>query len=231
MAKKIEMIGKKFDRLEVIEEAGRNHRMEVLWLCVCDCGNEVVINGVNLRSGNSKSCGCRRKEAASKSFTKHGRSSTRLYQIWNQVVQRCTNPKSEKYEYYGGRGIKLCDRWLDVDLFFVDMEEVYDKHVDIYGEKDTTIDRIDPNGDYEPNNCRWTTRSQQSRNTRVRPTSLTGVHGVYWNDLRNKWEASISVGKRKKYLGIFDDVEEAIAVRKQAEIELDYFSEERAETP
>lgn len=223
MTKRVEMIGKTFGRLVVTEEAGRSKKMEVLWRCVCECGNEIVAGGVNLRRGNTKSCGCLRNDTASAMFSKHRKSGTRLYGIWNNMIHRCYNPKASSFKFYGGRGIRVCERWEIVDNFYNDMEEEYVNHVRLYGEEDTTLDRIDVNGDYEPSNCRWATRCQQSRNQRTHSTNKSGVTGVSWSDRHEKWLARITLNNKTKYLGLFTDFDAAVDARKQSEVEFGFY--------
>lgn len=139
----------------------------------------------------------------------HGMHKTTEYTIWVSMVQRCTNPKDDNYPYYGGRGIKVCDRWRNsFNSFYEDMGD---------RPSNLTLDRINTNGDYEPSNCRWASRSTQSLNTRVRRNNKTGVKGVWQTKRSNKYEASIRAGGKKTVLGYYSNIEDAIAVRFMAE--------------
>lgn len=155
----IDLIGQKFGRLTVIEECGRDKFRQVMWKCKCECGNEVIVRGYALRSGNTQSCGCFQKENASKEKIKHGLHRTRLYNIWCGMKERCSIPSSCCYKYYGGRGITVCSEWNDFSAF---MEWALS-----HGYTDNlTIDRKDTNGNYCPENCRWITLKEQQSNKR-----------------------------------------------------------------
>lgn len=153
MPRKLDLIGQRFGKLVVIAKSGDKDRFgAIFWYCLCDCGGESVVRAANLRSGGTISCGCAQIEATKT----HGMTKTGTFKSWESMKQRCLNPKAQSYESYGGRGIKICDRWVNsFSNFFEDMGERPDG---------TTLERKEVNGNYEPSNCRWATRSEQQRN-------------------------------------------------------------------
>ena len=160
MQEYVDLIGQKFNRLLVIKRTVNKYNHKAL-LCKCDCGNYTIVTIQNLKSNNTKSCGCLKKEV--KSTLKHGMKGTRLYNIWQGMKQRCSNKNTIKYKNYGGRGIKVCDEWKNDFLSFYNwaIQNGYDE---TKNRKEQTLDRIDVNGNYEPNNCRWVTHSINCRN-------------------------------------------------------------------
>ena len=159
-----DLTGMRFGRLSVIERTNDHFypsgRHDVCYACLCDCGNTVNVLGIHLRSGHTVSCGCYRVETSRETFTKHGKTNTRLYTIWKNVHARCLNANHDDYKNYGDRGITICDEWLH-------NFERFEEWSLCHGYNDSlSLDRIDVNGNYAPDNCRWVTQKTQCNNTR-----------------------------------------------------------------
>ena len=162
----IDLSGRKIGRLHVDKRIGRGSHHETFYKCTCECGNIVYVNAASLRSGSTKSCGCLARELNKTRIhintnKKHGYAGTKLYKVWKNMRNRCHNPKYAYYHQYGGRGIKICDEWDNPDTGSTNfihwaLESGY--------EEGLTLDRIDNDGNYCPENCRWVSMKHQDNN-------------------------------------------------------------------
>lgn len=165
----IDLTGQKFGRLTVISlysRATKKPPQQTKWLCKCDCGNEKIASREGLIKGKTNSCGCLRKEITAKRRRIHSKTRTRLYKVWISMKARCNNPNNKRYSSYGGRGITICDEWLHDFQAFYDWATAngYDETAN-FGQ--CTIDRIDNDKGYSPDNCRWVTMAEQNKNKRA----------------------------------------------------------------
>ena len=160
----IDLTGERFGRLVVIERA-ENRRGKTRWLCKCDCGKIKVIEGDTLKRGTTKSCGCLLSESTRNRMKKYDRPTHRLCVIICAVISRCYDNNNPAYQYYGGRGIQVCEEWMNNKSAFYEWayENGYDENAPT---GKCTLDRIDVNGNYEPSNCRFVSMREQTRNTR-----------------------------------------------------------------
>lgn len=194
MGQFVDLTGKRFHRLIVAQRVPRPHSNRtkgVYWLCRCDCGGSTVTTTNCLKSGNTRSCGCYKREhaaaAAKRANTKHGHSKKHpLWMTWIGIRSRCHNPRATGYKHWGGRGITICDRWRDFTTFIADVGE--------RPSPDHSLDRIDKDGHYEPGNVRWATHEEQANNRRdnlmvhYRGTEMT---------LRRAWRAAGCIVSRE----------------------------------
>jgi len=172
MGKYIDITGKKFGRLTAVrffckDKNGNNPK----WLCECDCGKEKPIAKSKILSGWTKSCGCLRRETMRDKQTTHGLAGTRFERIWSNILTRCNNKKNHNYRIYGGRGIQCL--WKSLENFRDDMYKSYLKHVEEFGENETSIDRLDNDKGYYKENTRWATNKEQSNNQKYNGKYIT----------------------------------------------------------
>lgn len=203
----IQMIGRVFGRLTVTRkdaDVGPAQGRHVRYMTRCECGVVKSVSGNNLRTGSVASCGCLSVEKS----TTHGLRHTSEYGVWSSMKRRCSSPLDASYPWYGGRGIRVCDRWLSFENFYADM-----------GPRPSpahSIDRVDNAKDYGPGNCRWALPIQQARNQRAKKGAF--VSGVHFDKSIGKFKACISQAKgTRKSLGTFDNLFDAVAARRSAE--------------
>lgn len=160
-----DLTGQRFGYLVAIKPNGKTKNCNIIWDCLCDCGNHTNVTSGNLVRGSITSCGCKRSYTISEKNKTHGKSGTRLYMVWSRMVTRCTKPSHHAYKDYGGRGITVCEEWKNNYQSFYDwaMKTGYNDNAPMF---ECTLDRIDVDGNYEPSNCRWVTIKEQARNRR-----------------------------------------------------------------
>lgn len=219
------LVGQRFGRLTVTEKVKgkilKSGYEQQTYKCVCDCGNEVTLPYSSLTTGNTTSCGCYFKEELIKRNTTHGKSKTKLYDVWREMRRRCSKEKDLSYQYYGARGISVCDEWDS------NYENFYNWAIKSGYSEGLEIDRIDVDGDYSPSNCRWVTRKEQmnniSRNRYVtirKNTKTLSQWGelfninpqTLWSRLCNGWDSitalTAPIGYKFKKKGKYQDGEE-----------------------
>lgn len=187
--RKINMVGRKYGRWTIISFFDHRPKRMVRWLCKCDCGNEKVVEGAQIRRGASLSCGCIRSEMLSVRATKHGHTGSRTYICWMNMKARCYNKDNIGFMNYGGRGITVCKRWLaSFENFIADMGEVPDG---------MSIDRRENDGNYEPDNCRWATKIIQQNNCSTNHiVTLQGITDTIANHARRMGLKYMTLFKR-----------------------------------
>lgn len=164
--KLVDLTGQRFGRLTVIERSGKQCG-HATWLCKCDCGNEVVVASNNLKK-DTFSCGCYQREQSRKSNTTHGIARSKIHFIWIAMKQRCFNPNNKGFCNYGGRGITVCEEWKNDFQAFYD----YVSQLPHFGEEGYSLDRINNDGNYEPNNVKWSTKTEQNVNRRKKRNGI-----------------------------------------------------------
>lgn len=178
-------IGKKYNHWTVLKKVESNKYGQLKWLCMCDCGKIKEQYLSHLKNGHSRSCGCCRTELLQNKNPRYGMSNLKIYNVWSSMKARCYSKTRIEYKYYGGRGIKICDEWLDRENGFMNF---YNWAIKNGYQEGLSIDRIDVNGNYEPSNCRWVAQKVQANNTRrnVYITYNEETHTLKeWSDLLN----------------------------------------------
>lgn len=208
MPARMKLEGQKFDRLLVLSFAGMTEGLKrSLWNCVCDCGTELKVRGIDLAYGRKPSCGCKRREAVSKQMRTHGRSKTPEWSVWMSIKARCKLPTCVGYKHYGGRGISICKRWDEAfENFYSDMGPRPSKR--------HSIERIDVNGNYEPGNCKWGTWAEQVSNKRNTYFVQYSGERVALRKLYEMSSKSVSYVKFRDRVRIGWDIDDALQVTK-----------------
>lgn len=208
---RLHLEGERYGKLVVVEEAepiySKTGKMIRRWKCKCDCGNITIVRHGDLRNGSTVSCGCYNYEKESAVKT-HGYSRTKLGNVFEGMKQRCNNPKNKNYEKYGGRGIKICTEWLN------DPKKFFDWAIKNGYKEGLSIDRIDVNGNYEPDNCRWADNETQCLNQRLRKDNKTGYKGIYYSEGVHR--VQIRRNKKRYYFGSYKTLPEAVKVLEDA---------------
>lgn len=199
-----DLTGKRFDKISVLSLNGVKNTKHY-WNCICDCGKEFVREGgsIKTKSTVNKSCGCYSKNRLSQMRKKHMMSETRFYNIYCKMKARTTNQNDNKYELYGGRGIKTSESWLnDFMEFKNDMYESYLNHAAIHGEKNTTLERIDVNGNYDKTNCKWATIQEQENNKQIHVRKFKGINIATGEEIigNNKSKTADKLGIDSKHI-------------------------------
>lgn len=194
MRKTENLIGKRFGRLRAIEHKGRRADGREQYLCKCDCGREIVVIAKNLKNNNTKSCGCLKRDSWLAANVTHGKSKTKLYRVWASIKDRCYRSGCKNYHNYGGRGIAMCDEWKD------SFQSFYEWATSNGYSPGLTIERMDVDGNYTPDNCCWITAHEQCQNKRnTRRITLNGechtfkewaeITGVNYYTLFSRYQA------------------------------------------
>lgn len=195
---------------EMMKSPSGHYKCEVK----CDCGTTKIATVRQLVKHHVVSCGCKRLEG----YYKHGMYNTRPMSIYGHMKRRCDTPNEAGYPHYGGRGIKYDTKWCTFEGFWEDMSAGYSEELE--------LDRINPNGDYCKENCRWADQTLQCFNTRKRIDNTSGKSGVSWDKKSNNWYVYINIHSKRHNLGKYKDLELAIFIREEAELKYYGFTKE-----
>lgn len=203
------LVGLRFGFSVVLEDVGRNKHGGKIWKCLCDCGNFFETTTNHLTSGDTKSCGCYNKSPLSKASYVHGKHNSPEKRSYQAMKMRCLDKEDREYHRYGGRGITVCERWLNsFENFLEDMGE---------RPEGMTLDRIDNNFHYCPENCRWADKTTQSYNQRLSSDNKSGRTGVLFIEKSGKWRARLQFKNKLVLNKLFDSFNEALEAREKAE--------------
>lgn len=213
MSRLVNILGVKFGRLSVVKQAPSratpNGTKKAMWECLCDCGNSCTISYQTLKVGGTKSCGCLRKEMSSERFATHKMTKTPTYNSYAAMLNRCKNPSYTNFQYWGGKGVTVCDRWV----------ESFENFLEDMGERPigTSLNRVQGSMVYSKDTCRWDNRNVQSFDQGKYKNNTSGVTGVRVTS-DGKFIARINVDSKQIHLGSFCSLEAATKARRDAEI-------------
>jgi hypothetical protein len=196
-----------YENVKVLKYTHKNKHGKKIYSCKCLlCGNEFSSMGTLIKNGRIKSCGCIRKTNAGNLNKSHGMTHTRIYKIWKGMRNRCNNPNYHSYHRYGGRGIRVCDRWEEFENFYKDMSKEYFDTAE--------IDRVNNNKDYSPDNCRWVSHKENSNN-RSKYNSNSDYTGVFKTKKYGTYQVNLSHNRKVIYIGSYKTLKEAVNARKE----------------
>lgn len=199
--------GNIYSNVKVLEFSHINNHGKKVYSCECLlCNSNFETLGTLVKNGRTKSCGCLQKNITGDRFKTHGMSNERVYKIWKGIKSRCRHKSYHAYNRYGGRGIKVCDEWEnDFMKFYTDMKDTYFDGAE--------LDRIDNDGDYCAENCRWITHKENSNN-RTKYFNKSGYTGIHYRETKNRYEANVCINRIPKHIGVYHSLEEAVNGRK-----------------
>lgn len=203
-------IGQKYGAVTILKKLPNEKNGSTIFLAKCECGNEKIIYKSNLERYRNSKCTCGRKY-------KGGFSSKPLYGVWYKMIKRCNDKTEKGYEWYGAKGISVCEEWQNkygyVNFYKWSIENGYKEEKMPSGKNRLTIDRIDPTKGYSPDNCRWVDYTTQVTNIRKLCTNKSGYIGVAWSKQEKKWICVISINNRSKRIGAYNTQKEAVEAR------------------
>lgn len=207
MPKRLDITDERYGRLVGLNFIGCDKSKNTLWEFQCDCGNVTIKRLSDVRFGKIKSCGCLHQDNTVERNTKHNKSKTRTYSIWKGMKRRCLSPSRPRFKDYGRRGITVCDRWRNsYDNFLTDMGEAPINY---------TLERIDNEKGYSPDNCKWASYLEQSHNQRMRTTNTSGYRGVYYCKTVKRWKAQINHAGKRLFSKSFKTITQAVVARNE----------------
>lgn len=201
-----------YSNVKVLNYSHKNKHGKKVYECECLlCGANFETMGTLLRTGRTKSCGCLSRKLASERFKTHGMSDDPFYKKWKGIKSRCRDKSYHAYGRYGGRGVEVCDNWSDDFMnFYNDMKDTYFEGAE--------LDRIDNDGDYSPENCRWVTHKENSNN-RSKYLNKSGYTGVHYRESKKRYESNVCINRVPKHIGTYYSLKEAVNGRKEFIIE------------